>query len=144
LEIWTFHFDVDKLVWQFKEGRCKEDILHSHLQRRRIVPYWKITQHCGDLCHTSTRYKYSCIYFSPILLVTHWKRNNILWKSFFSLSLIFVVSTKCIDPWVLEFVVSNITGNHQWENCITLDFNFRGFLCEPRNPRKLELIMISQ
>jgi cellulose synthase/poly-beta-1,6-N-acetylglucosamine synthase-like glycosyltransferase len=35
-----------------------------------------------------------------------------------------VVSTKCIDPWVLEFVVSNITGNNQWEYCISLDLIF--------------------
>ena len=49
----------------------------------------------------------------------------------------FVVSTKCIDPWVHEFVVSNITGNSQWENCISLDFNVHG-LSGPRNPRKLE------
>jgi hypothetical protein len=48
-----------------------------------------------------------------------------------------MVSTKCIDPWVLEFVVSNTTGNNQWENCISLDFEFCG-LKEPRNPRKLE------
>jgi len=46
---------------------------------------------------------------------------------------IFVVSTKCIDPWVFEFVVSNITGNNQWENCISFDFSFRS-LIEPQNP----------
>ena len=46
-------------------------------------------------------------------------------------------STKCIDPCVLEFVVSNITGNSQWENCISLDFNVRS-LSGPRNPRNLE------
>jgi len=50
---------------------------------------------------------------------------------------IVVVSTKCIDPWVFEFVVSNTTGNNQWENCISLDFNFRG-LSEPRNSPTLE------
>jgi len=53
------------------------------------------------------------------------------------LAAIFVVSTKCIDPWVLEFVVSNTTGNNQCENCISLVFKFRG-LSEPRNPRRLE------
>jgi len=37
---------------------------------------------------------------------------------------IFVVSTKYIDPWILEFLVSNTTDNSQWENCILLDFNF--------------------
>jgi hypothetical protein len=37
-----------------------------------------------------------------------------------------VVSTKCIDPWDLEFVVLNTTGNNQWENCILLNFYFRG------------------
>ena len=74
---------------------------------------------------------------------TYWKRKTvnkyiyILWKCFYSLVPIFVVSTKCIDPWVLEFVVSNITGNNQWENCILFDFNFRG-LSGPRNPQKLE------
>ena len=40
----------------------------------------------------------------------------------------FVVSTKGSDPWVLEFVVSTITGNNQWENCISLDFNFQWFI----------------
>jgi len=56
---------------------------------------------------------------------------------FYSLAPTFVVSTKFIDPWVLEFVVSNITGNNQWENYISLDFYFRG-LSGPRNQRKLE------
>jgi hypothetical protein len=37
-----------------------------------------------------------------------------------------VVSAQCIDPWILEFVVLNITGNSLWENCILLDFYFRG------------------
>ena len=72
----------------------------------------------------------------------------ILWKYFYLLATIFMVFTKCIDLLVLEFVVSNITGNYKWENCISLDFNFRG-LSELRNPLKLEphmwrLIMISQ
>jgi hypothetical protein len=49
---------------------------------------------------------------------------DILGKYFYSLSHIVVVSTKCIDPWVLEFVVSNITGNNQWEYCISLDLIF--------------------
>ena len=41
-----------------------------------------------------------------------------------------MVSTKCI---------SNTTGNvnNQWENCISLDFNFHS-LSKLRNPRKLE------
>ena len=34
---------------------------------------------------------------------------------------------KYIDLWGLEYVVSNITSNHQWEYCISLDFNFRSF-----------------
>jgi len=50
---------------------------------------------------------------------------------------IFVVSAKFIDKRVLEFVVSNTTGNTQWGNCISLDFNFTS-LSEPRNQRKLE------
>jgi hypothetical protein len=40
---------------------------------------------------------------------------------------IYVASTKCIDPWVLEFVISNTTGNSQSENCILLDFNFHSY-----------------
>ena len=46
-------------------------------------------------------------------------------KYFYSLPPIFVVSTKFIEQWVLEFVVSNIiTGNNQWENCISFDCFF--------------------
>jgi hypothetical protein len=48
--------------------------------------------------------------------------NVLLWKYFYLLASVFVVSTKRIDPWVLEFMVSNTTGNNQWENCISLDF----------------------
>jgi len=48
-----------------------------------------------------------------------------------------MVSTKCIDPWVLEFVASNNTGNNQWENSISLDFNVSG-LSGPQHPRRLE------
>ena len=48
-----------------------------------------------------------------------------------------MISTKCIDPWVLEFMVSNMTGNNLWENCISLEFYFRG-LSGPRNQQKLE------
>ena len=57
----------------------------------------------------------------------------ILWKYIYSLSLIFVVSAKCIDPWVFEFVVSKTTDNNQWGNCISLDFNIHA-LSELRNP----------
>jgi hypothetical protein len=48
-----------------------------------------------------------------------------------------VISTKYIDPEVLEFMISNTTGNNQWDKKKMLNFNFRG-LSEPRNPRKLE------
>jgi len=40
---------------------------------------------------------------------------------------------KFIDTWVLEFVVSSITGNNQWDNCISLHFYFHGL-----NQGKLE------
>jgi hypothetical protein len=56
---------------------------------------------------------------------------------FYLLAPIFVVFTKYIDPWDLEFMVSTITGNNQWENCISLEFNFRALIA-PRNQRKLE------
>jgi len=65
------------------------------------------------------------------------KTFYILWKYFYSLAPIFVVFTKCIDPWVLEFIVSNTTGNNKWGNCISLDFYFRG-ISGPRNQWKLE------
>jgi hypothetical protein len=54
----------------------------------------------------------------------------LFYKEFDTLAPIIVVSTKCTDPLVLKFAVSNITGNNQWENCISLDFNFRA-LSEP-------------
>jgi hypothetical protein len=50
---------------------------------------------------------------------------------------ILVVSNICCDSWVLEFMVSNITCNNKWENCISLDFDFRGF-SGPRNQQKLD------
>jgi hypothetical protein len=53
------------------------------------------------------------------------------------LAQIFVVFTKCIDPWVLGFVVSNTTGNNQWENCILLNFYLCGSSGQ-RDQRKLE------
>ena len=76
---------------------------------------------------------------------------TIMWTYFYSLAPIFVVSAKCIDSWDLEFVVytkcidswdleivvSNTTGNNHWENCISLNFNFRGLIAL-RNQRKLE------
>jgi hypothetical protein len=58
---------------------------------------------------------------------------------------IFVVSTKRIDLWVLEFMVSNITGNNRWTHCISLDFYFRGW-SGPKQSAKIRtprLIMIS-
>jgi hypothetical protein len=41
----------------------------------------------------------------------------ILSKYIYSLPPIFVVSAKCIDPWALEFVVSNTTGLELNHNC---------------------------
>jgi hypothetical protein len=48
-----------------------------------------------------------------------------------------VVSTKSIDPWVLEFIVSKTTGNNQWENCISLDIYFRCLNRKQKNSPKL-------
>jgi hypothetical protein len=61
--------------------------------------------------------------------------DYILWKYLNSLVQMFLVSTKYFDSWVLEFVVSDIAGNNQRENCISLDLNFR-CLSEPRNSWK--------
>ena len=46
---------------------------------------------------------------------------------FYSLAPIFVVSTKCIDPWVLEIVVSNTTENNQWQTLYFVGFLFSWF-----------------
>ena len=48
-----------------------------------------------------------------------------------------VSAAKCIDPRVLEVVVSKTTDNNEWGNCISLDFNIHA-LSEPRNPLILE------
>lgn len=68
-----------------------------------------------------------------------YKDNNATVKVFLSLAAISVISTKCIDPWVLDIVVSNTTGNNQWGNYISLDYIFCG-LSEQRKKksRKLE------
>jgi len=47
---------------------------------------------------------------------------------------IFMISTKCIDPRILQFVVSKTGSNksiHWTVSCISLDFHFRG---EPWTP----------
>jgi len=36
-----------------------------------------------------------------------------------------VVSIKYIDPWALECMVTNVTGNNQWGNCFPLDVYVR-------------------
>jgi hypothetical protein len=54
----------------------------------------------------------------------------ILWKYFYSLAPIFVVSTKCIDPWVLEFMVLNITGNNPWEWTIFFSRYWNNNICK--------------
>jgi hypothetical protein len=64
-------------------------------------------------------------------------KKKLLSRYFYSLAPFSGVSTKYIDSWVLEFVISNITGNNHWENCISLDFSFCG-LSGPPNQRTLE------
>jgi hypothetical protein len=73
---------------------------------------------------------------------------DLLSKFFYSLAPFFVLSTKCIDPWVLEFVVSNVTGNNHWENYILFFFNFLNswfkWTMKSAKIRTPRLIMISQ
>ena len=83
-----------------------------------------------DKVHPDKKIKHHNI--SYILLKVTLNTNKLLLKYFYLLAPIFVVSAKGIDPWVLEFMVSNTTGN-KWGNCISLDFNFRA-LSEPQNP----------
>jgi hypothetical protein len=66
-------------------------------------------------------------------------------STLFSLVPIFLISTKCIDSWLLEFVVSIITCNNQWENCISLEFDFCGFKWTTKSAklRTPRLIMMS-
>ena len=62
----------------------------------------------------------------------------LLSKYLYSLVPAFVVLLNAVIHWYLNiFGVSNTTSNNQWENCISLDFNFCG-LSEPRKPSKLE------
>jgi hypothetical protein len=58
----------------------------------------------------------------------------------------FVISSKFIDPWVLEFMVSNTTSNTQWGNCISLDFNFRSnlpFMYISTDPPEVNVITVT-
>jgi hypothetical protein len=59
-------------------------------------------------------------------------------KSFYSFTPNFVVSTKCIDPWVIEFVVSKtLKAIINGKIVFRVIFYFHGF-SGPRNQRKLE------
>jgi hypothetical protein len=51
-----------------------------------------------------------------------------------------VISTKCSAPWVLEFVVSSIIGDSQWENCISLDINFQSNFIYKQNQQLAVLV----
>jgi hypothetical protein len=66
---------------------------------------------------------------------------------YFSLLLsIFVVSAKCIDPWVLEFVVSNSTRQQSMRKLYFVGFQCSWFKWTTKSTkiRTLRLIMISQ
>ena len=109
---------------------------------------------CSRTCH----FRISQFQFCTFIIYLQWHTSqNIDYKdnntacfdyceSIFVVGTNFVVSTKCIIPWVLEFVVSNTTGNNQWDNCISLDFNFLWFKWTTKWPkiRLQRLIMISQ
>jgi cellulose synthase/poly-beta-1,6-N-acetylglucosamine synthase-like glycosyltransferase len=80
------------------------------------------------------------VFFYYLNIIFYCESNFIRWHQFswFLTKCIdpwvleFVVSTKYLDPWVLEFMVSKIIGNNQWKNCILLDSYFHG-LSELRN-----------
>ena len=55
------------------------------------------------------------------------KKWNMLWKYLYSLAQIFMVSTKYIDPWILELIVSNITGKKRWGKLYFVVFLFSWF-----------------
>ena len=92
--------------------------------------FWSSTL-CRNLIHNEFQWPLKEVSWE----LKNW--NRILWKYFYWLAPIFVFSTKCIDPRVFKFVVLNLTGNNQWENCISLDSNLLG-LSGPWNQWKLE------
>jgi hypothetical protein len=74
-------------------------------------------------------------------------QNSILWswKYFYSLAPIFLVSTKCIDPWVLELVVSNITGKSMGKlYFVWFLFSWFKWTTKSVKIRTTRIIMISQ
>jgi len=46
-----------------------------------------------------------------------------------------MVSTKCILPWILEFVVLNTRTSNEWTRSMSLDLNVRGFSYQRNQPR---------
>lgn len=85
-------------------------------------------------CVPLSKWGYICLYIIvPVFLG----------KYFYSLTPIFVVSTKRNDTWVLA---SSITGNNQWDNCISLDFLFSwlNWTMKSAKMRTSRLIMIGQ
>lgn len=73
------------------------------------------------ICLTATIY---LVKKKNLLFIYLWFVCNleIRWNYFYCLAPILVVSTTCIDPRVLELVI----WNNQWDNCISLNFNFHG------------------
>jgi len=123
-----------KLTWRFGSGELKNNInIEENHQRNMPIIFYSKEKEKIQMWSVSKL----TTTLSDFISKTESFTLPILWKYFYSLAPIFMVSTKCIDPWVLEFMVSNTTCTNQWESCISLDFYFR-CLSEPRNPWKLE------
>jgi len=91
----------DKIVILLLVSGC---LIYSSIHKKSILNYY-------DFSIGFWNYSVSVIFF--VFTFYSFGCSDYCQSNFIQFAPIFVVSTKCIDPWVLEFVVSNIIGDHQ-------------------------------
>jgi hypothetical protein len=132
----SIKIQLSVLVWN------KADFIIISLKINLFTPWysWTITHSLTHkrFCGVSIIW-YVCIYFKMLLISI----NNLSGSDQYKVFLFVDTNVRgfykihwSIGSWIPWFQALQAI-NSQWENCISLDFNFRS-LSEPRNPWKLE------
>jgi hypothetical protein len=112
-------------------------LIYSSIHKKSILNYY-------DFSIGFWNYSVSVIFF--VFTFYSPSRSDYCQSNFIQFAPIFVVSTKCIDPWVLECVFSNIIGDHQMRKLYFVGFLFSWFKWTTKSAkiRTTRLIMILQ
>jgi hypothetical protein len=128
-------------------GSCKSSY-HTIMSRRRFkyqslynMTYIRYYTSTDVKCVKSCQFTKPCVFLNAYLQTFSVFQTYQQSKQSFTVKVLLFIDTnfRCfykmqwtmgswihgfIDPWVLEFMVSNMTCSNQWENCISVDFFF--------------------